>query len=425
MRKIRPLTIALAVALLVATVLAVVLGQRAILNNNELHIQQRATPTPTADVRSMLLVTRDPSWTPAPTMLLLKTGSQGDEVKRLQERLKALGYYAGEADGQFGPGTRDAVLLFQNQHMIVADGVAGDATRALLYSDQAQAFVPTPAPSATPSVMQKGDTGAAVKALQQRLKELGFLTGSVDGDFGGATQEAVRLFQSQHGLEADGIAAGETLGALFSEGARQAVATPTPDPDSLPILVNRTHPVDQNYRPADLVTLRNVLDSNLVYVKGSAIEGDRAAAQALTAMFQAAKAEGVTGWQISAGNSSYSYKKQLFEEQVAAYDAEGKSKQNATTQTELTVAYPGQSEHHTGLAFDITVKGTIFKGTPQQIWLAKNCWAYGFVIRYQEDKEKITGYIAECWHIRYVGVRHATAMRDQNLCLEEYLDQIA
>lgn len=424
MQKIRPLTLLLGVVLVAATVAAVLLGQRAIDDSHELQRQQRVTPTPTADVRSVLLVTADPNVTPAPTMLLLKNGSQGDEVKRLQERLQALGYYAGECDGQFGPGTQTAVMLFQAQHGLTDDGVAGDATRQLLYSEQAAVYIPTPAPSPTPSLLQKGDDGAAVKALQQRLKELGFLSGSVDGDFGGATQEAVRLFQSQHSLAEDGVAAAQTLALLFSDEAKACVATPTPDPGSLPILVNRTHPVEQSYKPADLVRLRDVLDSDLAYVKGSAIEGDRTAAQALIAMFRAAKAEGVTGWQISAGYRSYGYQQELFDEQVAAYVAEGKSKANAVTQTELTVAYPGQSEHHTGLAFDITVKGTIFKGTEQQKWLAKNCWDYGFVIRYAEDKEDITGYIAECWHIRYVGVQHATVMRDQNLCLEEYLERL-
>ena len=93
----------------------------------------------------------------------------------------------------------------------------------------------------------------------------------------------------------------------------------------------------------------------------------------------------------------------------------------AVSATRQTVADPGTSEHHTGLAFDITVPGTIFKGTPEQKWLHKHCWEYGFVIRYQEDKEKITGYLAEVWHVRYVGLPHSIDMRNRNLCLEEYV----
>ena len=105
------------------------------------------------------------------------------------------------------------------------------------------------------------------------------------------------------------------------------------------------------------------------------------------------------------------------------YRAEGFTQEKAVSATRNTVADPGASEHHTGLAFDITVAGTIFKGTEQQIWLHKHCWDYGFIIRYQEDKEDITGFLAECWHIRYVGLPHSTEMRDRNLCLEEYLGE--
>ena len=136
-----------------------------------------------------------------------------------------------------------------------------------------------------------------------------------------------------------------------------------------------------------------------------------------------AEADGVTGWQISAGYRSYDYQQQLFDEQVAEYRAEGFTQEKAVSATRNTVADPGASEHHTGLAFDITVAGTIFKGTEQQIWLHEHCWDYGFIVRYQEDKEKITGFLAECWHIRYVGLPHSTEMRDRNLCLEEYLGE--
>ena len=386
-----------------------------------LQTEQNATPTPTADIRSMLLVTADPNLTPAPTTLLLRVGVSGDEVLRLQQRLKELGYYAGELDGQFGQGTADAVRAFQAQHGLTSDGIAGAETLGKVYASDAQTYVPTAAPTQTPSVLSKGDKGETVKSMQQRLKELGFYAGDVDGDFGGGTQEAVRLFQNQHGLLVDGIAADQTLSALYSDAAKRVVVTPTPDPASLPLLVNREHPVASDYKPADLVLLRNVLPTKLVYVKGSEIEGDRTAVAALRTMLEAAQADGVGDWQVSAGYRSLKYQQSLFDKQVNAYIAEGKSKQNAISATKLTVAEPGASEHHTGLAFDMTVADTIFKGTKQQLWLEKNCWDYGFVIRYQEDKEKITGFIAECWHIRYVGAQASAVMRDRNLCLEEYV----
>jgi D-alanyl-D-alanine carboxypeptidase len=162
-----------------------------------------------------------------------------------------------------------------------------------------------------------------------------------------------------------------------------------------------------------------------VYVKGSEIEGDPVAVDALKRMFQAAVNEGVTGWQISAGFRSYAYQEELFNSSVDNLIASGRTRESAISVTRLTVADPGTSEHQLGLAFDVTVADTVFKGTPQQLWLAANCWDYGFIVRYQQDKEDITGYLAEDWHIRYVGLPHSITMRDKNWCLEEYIEENA
>ena len=387
-------------------------------------LEHEMQPTPTVDVRSMLVVTVDPHVTPAPTAVLLKTGVRGDLVTRLQIRLKELKYYTGDIDGQYGPSTEEAVIRFQTQHGLTADGIAGESTLNYLYDDHAEVFRPTPTPSPTPALLKKGSRGKLVSKMQERLKELGYYEGSIDGDFGGGTEEALRLFQSQNGLDVDGVAADMTFGLLYSEKAKQVTVTPTPDPAAMPMLVNREYPIDESFKPRDLVKLKNKIPSSLATVKGSDIEGDRTAVSAMVEMFKAAHADGVTDWQISAGYRSYGYQKKLFNNQVDDYLNQGFSRENAISATRKTVADPGTSEHHTGLAFDITVPGTIFKGTPEQIWLHKHCWEYGFVIRYQEDKEKLTGYLAECWHIRYVGLPHSLDMRDRNLCLEEYLGKV-
>ena len=384
-------------------------------------LEQELKPTPTVDVRSMLVVTVDPHVTPAPTPVLLRVGVRNDLVTRLQIRLKELKYYTGEIDGQYGPGTEEAVIRFQTQHGLKADGIAGEETLNRAYDDEAEVFRPTPTPSPTPALLRKGDRGKSVSVMQERLKELGYYNGNVDGDFGGGTEEALRLFQSQNGLDVDGVAATMTFSLLYSSEARQVTITPTPDPNALPMLVSRDYPIDESFKPRDLVKLKNVIPSAVATVKGSDIEGDRTAVNAMIEMFKAAHADGVTDWQISAGYRSWKYQQKLFDKQVQEYLNEGFSRENAVSATRKTVADPGTSEHHTGLAFDITVPGTIFKGTPEQKWLHKHCWEYGFVIRYQEDKEKLTGYIAECWHIRYVGLPHSIDMRDRNLCLEEYL----
>ena len=81
----------------------------------------------------------------------------------------------------------------------------------------------------------------------------------------------------------------------------------------------------------------------------------------------------------------------------------------------------GQSEHQTGLAFDINSTEWEFEYTPEGQWLANHCHEYGFIIRYMRGKEGITGYSYEPWHIRYVGTEHSTAIYESGLCLEEYL----
>lgn len=81
--------------------------------------------------------------------------------------------------------------------------------------------MPTVTPTATPSLLKKGDASDAVREMQQRLKELGYYDGEVDGDFGGGTEEAVRLYQRRNRPGGDGIAAEKTFASLYSDNARQ------------------------------------------------------------------------------------------------------------------------------------------------------------------------------------------------------------
>lgn len=84
-------------------------------------------------------------------------------------------------------------------------------------------------------------------------------------------------------------------------------------------------------------------------------------------------------------------------------------------------ARPGNSEHQTGLAFDVGEINDNYGATPAGIWLNQNAHLYGFIIRYPQNKTHITGYKYEPWHIRYVGKNHATNIHNQNITLEEYL----
>lgn len=82
-----------------------------------------------------------------------------------------------------------------------------------------------------------------------------------------------------------------------------------------------------------------------------------------------------------------------------------------------TVAIPGTSEHHLGLAVDLL-------GNDAIAWFTEHCWDYGFIVRYTDEKKHITGIIHEPWHFRYVGTEVSLDMKDSGLCLEEYLGAV-
>ena len=147
----------------------------------------------------------------------LEMGSKGDEVKALQDALKAKGYLAGASDGSFGSATASALKGFQRANGLPVTGIADDATRAALMDENSVAM--TEAAAATVSLyetLKKGDSGASVKTLQEKLKALGYLTGTVDGKYGAGTEAAVKSFQKASGLTETGTADPDTLTAVYA-----------------------------------------------------------------------------------------------------------------------------------------------------------------------------------------------------------------
>ena len=151
-------------------------------------------------------------------------------MKLLQNRLIALNYLSGTANGVFDSTTLTAVRAFQKAHALTVDGVAGTNTYKKLFSDSAipAQSTPTPSPSPTPGstpsrTLRYGYTGEDVKLLQNRLIELGYLKGTADGTFGTTTQAAVKAFQKANGLTADGVAGTNTYKKLFSDSAIEAI----------------------------------------------------------------------------------------------------------------------------------------------------------------------------------------------------------
>lgn len=290
---------------------------------------------------------------------------------------------------------------------------------------------PTAAPPERIILLKQGSKGEEVRALQERLKELGYLEGEADGDYGAATKEAVRSFQRRNSLSTDGIAGRQTQGRLYSE---EAVPVPPPQEpvDVLagewPMLTNLQHPVGEGFVPADLVLMTELCDPELVKIKYPDTQCVRAAGEALVAMLEAAREDGITKWQISQAWRSYEEQESILERSVRNYlkKNSGWSRSRARRAALRTVAEPGASEHHLGICFDINVPGAgSFSSTKQCKWLHAHCWDYGFIVRYQKGKEKITGFSPEAWHIRYVGTEHSLRMREEDLCLEEYLEKYA
>ena len=139
---------------------------------------------------------------------------------------------------------------------------------------------------------------------------------------------------------------------------------------------------------------------------------DQTASTALKQLQQAASTAGHNIPLIS-GFRSYSRQQTLYNNYVA---------RDGQALADTYSARPGHSEHQTGLAFDVGKLDDNYGSTPAGIWLKENCHKYGFILRYPKGKEPITGYQYEPWHIRYVGVEHATKIMNQNITLEEYLN---
>lgn len=180
------------------------------------------------------------------------------------------------------------------------------------------------------------------------------------------------------------------------------------------MLVNQSHPMEDGYVPE----LANIDDAHQV---------DARVLESLQNMLKAASDEGYSLYVCSAYRS-VDRQKELFNESMIDYVNQGMTYYEAAIETAKSIAWPGESEHATGLAMDIV--SSDYAGldekqgeTDDQKWLMEHCYEYGFILRYPKDKSEDTGIIYEPWHYRYVGVEAALAIRDQGVTLEEYLNE--
>lgn len=188
--------------------------------------------------------------------------------------------------------------------------------------------------------------------------------------------------------------------------------------DGYLILVNDEHPI-RDYSEEDLVNIWDYL-KGICKVKHTDMKLQEEAVIALKEMIIDFKEEvGENDLTIISTYRDFDTQEKLHYQSLQETHEEG----------EVFVARPDRSEHHTGLAVDFGLcydDGTSadYDGTGIYKWINENCYKYGFIMRYDEEKKALTGISYEPWHFRYVGKVHAQIMRELNLCLEEYIEFI-
>lgn len=174
------------------------------------------------------------------------------------------------------------------------------------------------------------------------------------------------------------------------------------------VLVNSSHKVP-GYYEADLVE----------YIPWHQVAS--VCLEPLTRMLEDCVAAGYE-YEFNSAYRSIQVQQDILWTRTQEHIAIGYTEEEAYAQARQTVALPGTSEHHLGLAVDIlNVKKAELKALD---WLGEHCWEYGFILRYAAEKAHITGIIHEPWHFRYVGTEVSMDMKDSGLCLEEYLGAV-
>lgn len=173
------------------------------------------------------------------------------------------------------------------------------------------------------------------------------------------------------------------------------------------ILVNKYYKLDRDYEPNNLVTI------NKKYGRTRKIDAE--VYKAFIEMYDAIEKENMNIY-ITSPYRSYNYQENLYNNYV---------KENGQTKADTFSARAGYSEHQTALAIDIAAKNSLytkFATTKEYKWMLENCYKYGFILRYPENKEKQTGYMFESWHYRYVGKKVAKYIYESGITYDEYYE---
>lgn len=242
------------------------------------------------------------------------------------------------------------------------------------------------------------------------LMSTALLVGSCGADTSDETNES-EPSQGEAGTAEGSTAEGGT------DGSAEEAAGPSWDPESTHVLVNAQNALEpRDYAPADLVE-PDVRTSEEAELR---LRAEPSAA--LEEMMAAIQSEDME-LAATSGYRSYESQQAVYAENYA---------EDGVESTDETTARPGYSEHQTGLAVDVIsidnpdcIEGDCFADTPEGEWVAQNAHRFGFIIRYPDGAEDVTGYHYEPWHVRYVGEETAAEVFELDTTLEEYWDQPA
>ena len=187
-------------------------------------------------------------------------------------------------------------------------------------------------------------------------------------------------------------------------------------------LVNIDHLLSSDYVPENLVITDNN-ENNFHNYKDASLKPMISAdiMPYFAAMQNAALDAGLRKIIVDSGYRSFEYQKVVFDKSVA---------EKGIDETLRSVALPGSSEHQSGLAIDIAYmdNGVYIENTsdsdPEIKWLKENAYKFGFILRYPEEKEDVTGFKYEWWHYRFIGVEMATILYAENITLDEYHERV-
>lgn len=153
------------------------------------------------------------------------------------------------------------------------------------------------------------------------------------------------------------------------------------------------------------------------------IEVDEKIVSALEEMIHEANKNDAKLW-VSSGYRTVERQKILFDKEVEKYLTEGLTKSDAIDLALKKVSLPQKNEHNMGFSVDFNAAGEEFVFTKEYEWLMQNSPEYGFILRYPQEKENITGRAFEPAHFRFVGEEHAKIITSRGLCLEEYVSSL-